>query len=93
MGRAHRRGISSASGIPTYRDHQGKWLGSNPSSTTSSFVTPSVGAIGPISPWLATRRSRPTQCDPRSTLHAEAAGIISEDRRMTGCIKPVAREP
>lgn len=23
-------GISKASGIPTYRDHQGKWLGSNP---------------------------------------------------------------
>ena len=60
-------GISSASGIPTYRDHQGKWLGSNPIQH-DEFIRdpPNVGAIGADQPLaghasLAPYPMRPTK--------------------------------
>ena len=72
-------GISSASGIPTYRDHQGKWLGSNPIQH-DEFIRDAAkrrrywsrSALG----WPRVARALPnTTHEALSTL--EAAGIIS----------------
>ena len=72
-------GISSASGIPTYRDHQGKWLGSNPIQHDEFIRDPakrrrywSRSALG----WPRVARALPNAThEALSTL--EAAGIIS----------------
>ncbi len=72
-------GISSASGIPTYRDHQGRWLGSNPiqhdefmRDAASRRRYWSRSAFG----WPRVARALPN-----ATHHAlstlEAAGIVS----------------
>ena len=72
-------GISSASGIPTYRDHQGKWLGSNPIQH-DEFTRDAAkrrrywsrSALG----WPRVARALPNAThEALSTL--EAAGIIS----------------
>ena len=72
-------GISSASGIPTYRDHQGKWLGSSPIQHDEFIRDPakrrrywSRSALG----WPRVARALPNAThEALSTL--EAAGIIS----------------
>ncbi len=72
-------GISRASGIPTYRDHQGKWLGSDPIQHTEFIEDPAMrrrywsrSALG----W-----PRVASALPNATHYAlstlEAAGILS----------------
>ena len=54
-------GISSASGIPTYRDHKGTWLGSQPVQHDEFISQPfeKAALLEPVRAGLASRRRSP----------------------------------
>ena len=72
-------GISSASGIPTYRDHHGRWLGSQPIQH-QEFVEQATKRqrywARSILGWPRVHRARPNQTH-HDLVALETAGVVS----------------